>query len=164
MLLDISMPHLDGLDAIPRIRGRLPATKILILSMHDDPEYLRQAIRAGADGYILKKAADTELLAAIKAVMGGDLYVHSSMTKELLADLFDAGDSPPTNDHWDALSLRERQTLKMVALGHTSAEIAARLNLSAKTIDTYRSRGMEKLNLKTRANLVRFAIDHDLLE
>jgi len=164
ILLDLNMPGLGGLEALPIIRQRSPDSRILILTMHGEPEYLQQAIKNGASGYILKKAADTELIIAIKAVMNSEIYVHSSMTKELLTDFLPDQEQDPDQVIWDSLSSRENQVLKLVALGHTSAEIADQLNLSAKTINTYRYRGMEKLGLKTRATLVRFAMQRGLLD
>jgi len=163
ILLDLSMPALGGLDALPALRKLAPAAKILILTMHDDPQYLRQALKHGASGYVLKKAADSELLSAIKAVLRGEMYVHPSMTRVLLEDMLP--ESQSTNENtWGSLSEREQEVLKMAALGHTSAEIAEQLNLSAKTIETYRARGMEKLGLRTRAALVKFVLHQGLMK
>ena len=164
ILLDLNMPGLNGLDALPTIKQEAPDSKILILTMHNDPEYLRQAIKMGASGYILKKAADTELLSAMQAVLQGGIYVHPSMTKDLLTDFFPEQGQDGDKDVWETLSPRERQVLRLVALGHTSAEIAEQLSLSAKTVETYRYRGMEKLGLQTRATLVRFALKRGLLD
>jgi two-component system, NarL family, response regulator NreC len=164
ILLDINMPGLGGMETLPTIRQNSSESKILILTMHDEPEYLRRAIKSGASGYILKKAADTELLSAMQAVMQGEIYVHPSMTRELLVDFLPKLADEQDKDIWQSLSTREQQVLKYVALGHTSAEIAGFLSLSAKTIDTYRFRGMEKLSLKTRAALVRFALQRGLLD
>jgi two-component system response regulator NreC len=161
ILLDLSMPGLGGLDALPALRKSVPAAKILILTMHDDPQYLRTALKNGASGYVLKKAADSELLSAIRAVLRGEMYVHPSMTRVLLEDMLPK--SKTDSDDWDSLSEREQSVLKLVALGHTSAEIAAQLNLSDKTVETYRARGMEKLRLNNRAALVRFALKKGLL-
>jgi len=163
ILLDLSMPALGGLDALPTLQKLAPATRILILTMHDDPQYLRQALKHGASGYVLKKAADTELLSAIKAVLRGEVYVHPSMTRVLLEDMLE---TPPAENQnaWETLSEREQEVLKMVALGHTSAEIADQLSLSAKTVETYRARGMEKLGLRTRAALVKFALQEGLIK
>ncbi len=162
ILLDLSMPALGGLDALPTLQKLAPSTRILILTMHDDPQYLRQALKHGASGYVLKKAADSELLSAIKAVLRGEVYVHPSMTRVLLEDMLE---TPPAENQnaWEALSEREQEVLKMVALGHTSAEIADQLSLSAKTVETYRARGMEKLGLRTRAALVKFALQEGLI-
>lgn len=164
ILLDLSMPGLGGLEAISTIKQKAPDTQILVLTMHDDPEYLRQALKSGASGYILKKAADTELLSAMRSVMLGEVYIHPAMTKSLLGDILPKSNDTGTEDAWSALSKREQQVLKLVALGHTSVEIAEKLKLSSKTVDTYRARGMEKLDLKTRAALVRFALQRGLLD
>ncbi len=164
ILLDLSMPALGGLDALPALRKLVPSTRILILTMHDDPQYLRQALKHGASGYVLKKAADAELLSAMRAVLRGEVYVHPSMTRVLLEDMLPASQSAKKEDTWGNLSEREQEVLKMVALGHTSAEIAEQLNLSAKTVETYRARGMEKLGLRTRAALVKFALQEGLIK
>jgi two-component system response regulator NreC len=163
ILLDLSMPSLGGLDALPTLRKLVPSARILILTMHDDPQYLRQALKLGASGYVLKKAADAELLSAMHAVLRGEVYVHPSMTRVLLEDMLE---TPPAEnqDAWETLSEREQEVLKMVALGYTSAEIADQLNLSAKTVETYRARGMEKLGLRTRAALVKFALKEGLIK
>lgn len=163
ILLDLSMPALGGLDALPTLRKLVPATRILILTMHDDPQYLRQALKHGASGYVLKKAADAELLFAMRSVLRGEVYVHPSMTRILLEDMLPEGQSANKNDSWESLSDREQAVIKMVALGHTSAEIAGQLSLSAKTVETYRARGMEKLGLRTRAALVKFALHEGLI-
>lgn len=162
ILLDLSMPGLGGLEALPLLRKQNPATRILMLTMYDDESYLRQALRDGAAGYVLKKAADSELLSAIRAVMRGELYVHASLTRTLLEDLLPSA-SVEHNTPWDSLSEREREVLLLVARGYTSAKIAERLNLSPKTVETYRARGMEKLGLRSRAALVQFALAHNLL-
>ncbi|MEW5988244.1 MAG: response regulator transcription factor [Chloroflexota bacterium] len=161
ILLDLAMPGLHGLDTLPTLRKVAPAARILILTMHDDEGYLRQALRLGAAGYVLKKAADSELLSAVRAVLHGEVYIHPAMTHFLLEDL--APPTPASSDPWESLSDREREVLLLVALGHTSAEIAGRLSLSPKTVETYRTRGMEKLGLRSRAALVRFALAHNLL-
>jgi two-component system, NarL family, response regulator NreC len=165
ILLDLTMPRLGGLEALPLLRQRIPAARVLILTMHQDEGYLRRAIKGGAAGYVLKKAADMELIAAIQAVMRGDLYVHPSMTRALLDDMTpDAGQTANEPDLWETLSEREQEVLQLVALGHTSKEIADQLSVSAKTVDTYRARGMEKLGLRSRAALVRFALAKGLME
>jgi len=164
IILDLNMPGLSGLEALPTLKQKSPHSRILILTMHDDSEYLRQAIKSGVSGYILKKAADTELLSAMQSVMRGEIYVHPSMTRDLLIDFLPDQKQDHDQDTWDLLSSREQQVLKLVALGYTSAEIAEQLALSAKTVDTYRHRGMDKLGLKTRATLVRFALQRGLLD
>lgn len=162
VLLDLSMPGLDGLEALPLLRKTAPEARIMVLTMHDDESYLRQALREGASGYVLKKAADSELISAIRAVMRGEVYIHAALTRSLLDDILPDSDIS-SESPWDALSAREREVLLLVARGHTSARIAEKLNLSAKTVDTYRARGMEKLNLRSRAALVQFVLTHNLL-
>ncbi|HEX2916025.1 MAG TPA: response regulator transcription factor [Chloroflexia bacterium] len=162
VLLDLAMPGLGGLEALPLLRKLAPQTRVLILSMHDDESYLRQALREGVRGYVLKKAADSELIAAIRAVMQGEIYVHPSLTHLLLEGFFDEG-ATATASPWHLLSERERDVLLRVARGHTSAQIGEKLSLSPKTVETYRARGMEKLGIRTRAALVQFALAHQLL-
>ena len=161
ILLDVNMPGLNGLEVLPLLQKAAPQAKVLILTMHDDEGYLKQALRAGAAGYALKKAADSELIAAVRVVLRGEVYVHPALTKSLLADYLPAQNSAA--DPWDSLSDREQEVLKLVAHGYTAAEIAAKLNLSAKTVETYRARGMEKLGLRSRAALVQLALQKGLL-
>jgi two-component system, NarL family, response regulator NreC len=162
ILLDLSMPGLGGLETLPLLIKIAPRTRILILTMHDDESYLRQALRDGASGYVLKRAADTELLSAIRSVMRGEVYLHPSLTRVLLDDILPEVNANTSNP-WDALSEREREVLLRVARGYTSARIGEQLNLSPKTVDTYRARGMEKLGLRSRAALVQHALSHGLL-
>jgi two-component system, NarL family, response regulator NreC len=162
ILLDLSMPGLGGLETLPLLKKIAPRTRILILTMHDDESYLRQALRDGASGYVLKRAADTELLSAIRSVMRGEVYLHPSLTRVLLDDILPEVNANTSNP-WDALSEREREVLLRVARGYTSARIGEQLNLSPKTVDTYRARGMEKLGLRSRAALVQHALSHGLL-
>lgn len=163
VLLDLNMPGMDGLQAIPLLRRDAPHSRILILTMHDDVTYLREALRAGASGYILKKAVDSELLMAIQTVMRGEVYVHSAMSARLL-ETIDTPTPAAAPSPWENLSERERDVLRFVALGYTNAEIASELFLSVKTVETYRTRGMEKLNLQTRAQLVKSALERGLLD
>jgi DNA-binding NarL/FixJ family response regulator len=163
IVLDLTMPGLGGLEALPLLRTAAPAARILVLTMHDDEGYLRQALRGGASGYILKRAADVELLSAVRTVLRGEVYVHPSLTKFLVGDWVAPSPANAASDPWDELSEREQEVLTLVALGHTATEIADRLSLSVKTVETYRARGMEKLGLRSRATLVQFAIAHGLL-
>jgi DNA-binding NarL/FixJ family response regulator len=163
VLLDLSMPRLGGLTALPEIRRKAPQTRILVLTMHADEEYLRQCLKGGAAGYVLKEAADQELLLAIRAVMRGEVYIHPAMTRSLLGDLVDRsrdltnlGRSVRSED---ALSEREAEVIKQVARGHTNQEIADQLGLSVRTVETYRARAMEKLGMSNRATLVQYALD-----
>jgi two-component system response regulator NreC len=139
-------------------------TRVLVLTMHDDPAYLRSALAAGASGYLLKRAVDAELIAAIRAVHRGGIFVDPRLAGVLVQDVLakkttKAGSTQPAN----ILSRRELQVLKLVALGYTSAEIAGRLFVGVKTIETYRSRLAEKLGLQSRSEVVRFAVQMGLL-
>ncbi|HEY4722168.1 MAG TPA: response regulator transcription factor [Anaerolineae bacterium] len=163
ILLDLTMPRLDGLSSLKQIRERAPQTHVLILTMHADEQYLREALSRGAAGYVVKQAADQEVLSAIRSVMRGEMYVHPSLTKALLGSLIDqAHVSPPTGSGLP-LSERETEIIKEVARGHTNQEIAAKLSLSVKTVETYRARAMEKLGLSSRAALVRYALEQGWL-
>jgi len=155
VLLDLSMPRLGGLVALLDITRRAPRTYVLVLTMYADEEYLRQALASGARGYVLKQAADQELLAAIRAVMRGEMYIHPAMTRALLGEI--VGRLPLPAEPAAVLSAREKQVIIQVAHGATNREIADRLNLSVKTVETYRARAMEKLGLTNRAALVRYA-------
>jgi two-component system response regulator NreC len=161
VVMDIGMPGVSGIDATARIRRELPLTKVVILSMHDDQGYLRQALRAGASGYVLKKAADTELLAAIRAAARGELYLDPSLAKGLVADVVLPKAQEP---EIPVLSEREREVLHLLARGHTNQQVADRLCISVKSVETYKARLMEKLGLKGRAELVRYALTHGLLK
>ena len=161
-LIDVSMPRLDGLEAIRRLKFEAPEVRLLVLSMHDDEGFLRRALESGASGYVLKKAADTELMAAIRAVARGEAYVYPSLTHRLVNHYLgrpgELRDSAPSG-----LSERELAVLKLLAAGYTSQQVGDELGLSAKTVDTYKARVMEKLGLKSRAELVRYALRHGLL-
>jgi len=163
ILLDLSMPELSGLDVLPKLKAQLPEMRILILTMYTDESHFRQAMAAGAAGYVLKKAADQELLSAIRATMRGEVYIHPAMTKSLLNQMLPERGSAETPSE-EILSKREREVLKGVARGHTNQEIADRLSLSVKTVETYRARAMTKLKLKTRAALVRYALKQGWLQ
>ena len=161
VVMDIGMPGVGGIDATVCIRRELPATRILILSMHDDQGYLRQALRAGASGYVLKRAADTELLAAIRAAARGEVFLDPSLAKGFVEDVVLPRAQEPENP---TLSEREREVLNLVARGHTNQQVADRLCIGVKSVETYKARLMEKLGLKGRAELVRYALTHGLLK
>jgi len=163
ILLDLSMPGVGGLEILPRLRHVSPGSKILVLTMHDDKQYLHQALQNGASGYVLKKAADTELITAIHSVLVGEMYVHHSMMRHLVEDMLPSRDHLDNIDQWSLLSEREQEVIRLVALGYTGSEIAETLSLSIKTVETYRSRGMEKLGLHNRAGLVRYALKKGLI-
>jgi len=154
LLLDVVMPGRSGIDALPEITAASPNTKVLVLSMQDDPVYVRQAFAAGAQGYLLKEAADTELVHAIREVAAGRRYVHPLLGARLAA----AQGVTEKKADADPLSERERDVLRLLALGHTNQEIAQLLFISIRTAETHRARIMQKLGLRTRAELVRHAL------
>lgn len=156
VLLDLSMPGSGGLEALPEIIKQAPETRVLVLTMHTEEDYLHQAISQGAAGYILKQAVDQELLSAIRATMRGEVYIHPAMTRALLDQMISSVQQPEERMEVN-LSEREREVLQWVARGYTNQEVADRLALSVKTIETYRSRATTKLGLKSRAALVRYA-------
>ncbi len=164
VLLDISMPQLGGLEVLPKIREESADTRVLILTMHDDETYLRKALAAGASGYVLKRAADVELLSAIRAVYGGGTYLHAAHTKVLLQGESNEQRTQASADHEDQLSPREEEILRLIALGYTNQQAADKLYLSVKTVETYRARLMAKLGLQNRAELVRHAMQRGFLE
>jgi DNA-binding NarL/FixJ family response regulator len=160
VVMDIGMPGTSGMDATARIRRDLTTVRVLVLSMHDDQGYLRQALKAGASGYVLKRAADTTLLAAIRAAARDEVYLDPSMAKGLVEEVVrpgGAGRGPAP------LSDREQDVLRLLARGHTNQQVADRLCIGIKTVETYKARLMEKLGLKGRAELVRYAIQHGFL-
>jgi two-component system response regulator NreC len=165
VLMDVAMSGEGGLEATRRIKQRAPEIKVLVLSMYDDESYLRRALEAGASGYALKRAADTDLLSAIRAVARDEVYLHPALTRVLVTDLL--GHDPSTRGAARAdephLSDREVEVLRLVALGHTNQEIADSLYLSVKTVESYKGRLMEKLGLRGRAALVRYAVEAGLL-
>jgi two-component system response regulator NreC len=160
ILLDVVMPGRSGLDAAPEILEAAPKAKILVLSMQDDPSYVRQAFSAGATGYLLKEAADDELVQAVREVAGGGRYVHPALGARLAAAEAEAR----ARAEADPLSEREGEVLRLLSLGHTNQEIAKLLFISIRTAETHRAHVMQKLRVSTRAELVRYALGHGLLE
>jgi DNA-binding NarL/FixJ family response regulator len=156
-VLDIAMPGLDGVEAAQRIHDCCPDTRILMLSMHASPEHIYQALRAGASGYVLKESAGSEVVAAVRAVHAGRRYLSEKLSPRALEDYMRERD---TEHPLERLSRRELQVLKLIVDGATSAEAAALLGLSPKSVDTYRSRTMVKLEIDDLAGLVKFAIRH----
>ena len=165
VIMDITMPGLSGLEATREIKKRNPEIKVLVLTVHEDESYLYQMLRAGASSYVPKKAADTELLDAIRATYRGENFIHSSMTTGLVAEARDKEIViPGKNQDGPVLSQREREVLQLLAMGHTDQEMADKLYLSIKTVETYKARIKEKLGLRGRAELVRYALQSGLLD
>ena len=160
ILLDIVMPEQTGLEALPQLKHENPEAKVLVLSMQDEPRYVREAFAAGASGYVLKEAADTEVVAAVREVAGGGRYVNPALGARLVAAEADA----VRQAEEDPLSDREREVLRLLALGHTNQEIAKQLFISVRTAETHRAHIMQKLRLQTRADLVAYALERGLLE
>jgi two-component system response regulator NreC len=165
VLLDITMSGADGLEAVRDIKEDNPDTKVLALTMHDDESYLRHVLEAGGTGYVLKRSADTELLSAIRVVHQGGTFLHPGHAKALLEPTTETAEEleKKGTDGYDLLSDREQQVLKLLALGHTNKQMAERLFISVKTVETYRARVQEKLGLRGRAALVRYALQRGLL-
>ena len=160
VLMDLVMPGGSGIEATAAVLKEAPEANVLVLSMQDDPRYVREAFEAGASGYVLKEAADAEVVGAIREVAGGGRYVHPALGARLVA----ADAEERARADADPLSDREHEVLRLLALGHTNQEIAKMLYLSVRTVETHRAHIMQKLRLTTRAELVRYAIDTGLLE
>jgi two-component system response regulator NreC len=160
ILLDVVMPGESGIEALPQLLHESPDARVVVLSMQDEPRYVREAFEAGASGYVLKEAADSELVAAIREVAGGGRYVHPELGARLVA----ADTEERKRAEEDPLSDREREVLRLLALGHTNQEIATQLFISVRTAETHRAHIMQKLRLGSRADLVRYALDQGLLE
>ena len=158
LLLDISFPDGNGVDVLKQVQQINPNTRVLILSMYPEEQYARRVLKAGAYGYLTKDSAPIELVSAIQKVIAGGRYVTLSLAEKLADDLV----SPAKSIPHEALSNREFQVLKAIAKGKSSSQIASELALSPKTISTYRSRILEKLNLKTTAELIRYALENNL--
>lgn len=161
-VIDIAMPELNGLDAAGQIHRACPGVKIIILSIHATSEHIYQAFRAGAMGYLLKESAGSELVAAVRAVFKGSRYLAQRISDTVLEDYLHQRATTPRVSPLDSLSEREREVLQLVAEGLSSAEIAARLSLSPRTVETYRARLMNKLDLRDLPSLIRFAIENGL--
>jgi two-component system response regulator NreC len=162
LVLDVSMPDLDGIAVTKRLKPLYPDLKILILTIHEDAALLREAIKSGAAGYILKHAAESELLSAIQIVMRGDLYVDPSMLRSLIEEK-----SSPTNisqESVEPLTPRETEVLKLIVQGYTNRQIGKELNISVRTVEGHRANLSGKLGLRSRVELVRYAREHGLLE
>jgi two-component system response regulator NreC len=160
VVMDLVMPGKSGIEGMPAVLQAAPEVKVLVLSMQDDPRYVREAFEVGAAGYVLKEAADTEVVGAIRAVAAGERYVHPALGARLVA----ADAEERKRAEADPLSEREREVLRLLALGHTNQEIAKMLYISVRTAETHRAHIMQKLRLSSRAELVRYALENGLIE
>lgn len=159
VVMDVAMPELNGIEATRRITEAAPHTRVLALSMHKDSVYVREILRAGARGYLLKDSIDVDLLAAVRAIAKGEGYLSPAVSDAVLSDY-----RKHVTDPLDLLSSREREVLQQIAEGKTNKEIATSLNLSVYTVDAHRGRIMEKLNLHSTSELVRFAVRKGLID
>jgi two-component system response regulator NreC len=157
LLLDLHMPGGPSLARIPEMREKSPSTRIVVLTMQDSPAFVREALRAGALGYVTKEAADVELVEAVRLAANDEPYLHPKMGARLATE-------PEDNGLPDGLSEREVEVLRLIALGHTNAEIAGQLFLSVRTVESHRGHIQQKLRLHTRAELVRYALDQNLVD
>jgi two-component system response regulator NreC len=162
VVLDVSMPDLDGISVTRRVKASYPDTRILILTVHEDEALLREAIKAGASGYILKRAAETELVAAIQVILHGDLYVDPAMLRSLLYDQTDPKPISPTLV--EPLTPREVDVLRLIVEGYTNKQVAEQLSISTRTVEGHRANLSEKLGLHSRVELVRYAREHGLID
>ena len=158
LVLDLNMPGGSSLEAIPAILETSPGTSVVVLTMQEDPAFAREALRAGASGYVLKQAAGTELVQAIRVAVGGGTWLNPALGARMAAA--PAAPAGPPGD----LTERELDVLRLIALGHTNNEIADQLYLSVRTVETHRAHIQQKLGMSSRAQLVRYAFDHDLIE
>lgn len=168
VLMDITMPGMDGLEATRQLKRRQPHVRVIMLTMHEDEEFLRQVLAAGGSGYLLKKAAESELLSAIRAVHRGEAFIYPSLTRVLIEGYLRQADErgrkkepvPPAPGN---LTAREVEVLRLIAQGYTNQQIADQLVISVKTVETHKAHIMEKLSLRSRVELVRYAMQHGLL-
>ena len=158
LVLDLNMPGRPSLEAIPEVRERSPGTAVVVLTMQDDPSFARRALQAGASGFVLKEAADDELLEAVRRGAAGDTYLNPRLGARL------ASEPPAPAGPPDDLTQREVDVLRLIALGHTNTEISKRLFLSTRTVETHRAHIQQKLRRTTRSELVRYALEHGLLD
>ncbi len=163
VIMDVSMPGLSGIDAARRIHTTCPAVRVIMLSMHDTTEHVFRALKAGAQGYVLKESAGAEVIEAVRTIHEGHRYLSQKITDQLVNDYVEQRRAVGFPDPLTTLAPRELEVLRLVVEGHSSTQIAARLALSAKTIDTYRARIMRKLGIKTVTDLTKFAVLHGLI-
>ncbi len=164
VIMDISMPVMDGLEATRRIQQSHPDVKVLVLTIHDNEEYLFQVLEAGGSGYLVKKSADTELISAIRAVYRGEAFLSPLATKMVIGRYLHAMGRGEEKQNYAKLTSREKEVLKLIADGYTNQEIADRLIISVKTVETHRAHILEKLELHSRADLVKYTRTHGILD
>ena len=162
VIMDIAMPELNGIDATAQIVKVCPSTKVIILSVYDTTEYIFEALKAGAKGYILKESAGEEVVKAVQKVHSGHLYLGQEISETVVADYIKHRGVADEKTPLESLSKREREILQLIVEGKTSTEISQLLFISPKTVDTYKSRLMNKLDIKDLPSLIRFAIKHGL--
>jgi len=163
VLMDLSMPGTNGIEAISEIKKRFPETRVLTLTVHKTEEYIRETLQAGVDGYVLKDATYTELMMAIKSVVNGKIYLSPGISDRVINGYLDGNKAAGINTAWDTLTHREREVLKLVAEGHTNKHIAGYLCLSVKTVEKHRSNLMKKLDRHNASTLTAFAIEKGLI-
>lgn len=162
LVLDLSMPDLDGIAVTRSLKAKFPGLRILILTLHEDKALLKEAIKAGAAGYILKRAAESELVSAIRTILRGDLYVDPSLVRTLIGEPRRAAPNSPAAT--EALTPRETEILKLIVEGNTNRQIGEQLKISFRTVEGHRANIADKLGLHSRVELVRYARDHGMLE
>ncbi len=163
ILMDLTMPRMNGMEAITEIKSRSPETKILILTVHKIEEYVRASFQAGADGYLLKKSSHSELMHAIRHVISGEPYIDPGITGKILAGYLTGTVAVAEESRWSTLTKREREVLKLIAEGYKNAEIAKYLSISVHTVETHRDNLMKKLDLHNIAALTAFALDRGMI-
>jgi DNA-binding NarL/FixJ family response regulator len=161
-ILDVSMPRMTGIQAAAELHKRKPELKTLMLSMHDSEQFLFEALKAGASGYVLKSGADTDIVDAVRAAMRGDSYLYPSAVTSLVRDYVERGDRG--EEEFDVLTPRELEVLKLIAEAYTSKQIADELFISIKTVDRHRQNILEKLGMRDRVELTRYAIKRGLIQ
>ncbi len=164
VLMDISMPVMDGFEATRRIQQCCPEAKVLVLTVHDNEEYLFRVLEAGGSGYVVKKSADTELISAIRAVHRGEAFLSPMATKMVIGGYLRAMGLEGAKQSYTSLTSREEEVLKLITEGYTNQEIADRLIISVKTVESHRAHILDKLELHTRADLVKYARTHGMLD
>ena len=163
-VIDVSMPGLNGLDLTERLARECPDTRVLVLTVHEDAAYVQPLLKAGARGYLLKRSAADDLLRAVRAVASGGVYLDPSIAGHALADPSGADGRPGTAEGREPLSPRESETLRLIAQGFSNKEIARRIDVSVKSVETYKARAADKLGLRTRAEIIRYGAAHGWFE